>query len=160
MLYSGVKEPVPPRWNPARVTSDWFAHTLTALRLLKPGYIGRFPTRIIGDPSIETAGVAISSPLEETDYVPSSYMSVRHAYKLSISEVEELGLLLDAVHKLSNTNLLIALSRLNHDYRRANELDRLIDAVIALESIYLIGVNNELKFRLAIRAAAHLGRVQ
>jgi hypothetical protein len=87
-------------------------------------------------------------------------MSVRHAYKLSISEVEELGLLLDAVHKLSNTNLLIALSRLNHDYRRANELDRLIDAVIALESIYLIGVNNELKFRLAIRAAAHLGRVQ
>jgi len=136
-----------------------FRDTLTALRLLKPEFVGRYPTRIIGDPSVSTVpgGFVISSPIEEPEYLSPYPHKVSQAYVLEASDIETLKLILKAVSKLSNMSLQIAVSRLNGQYIRNSVEDRLIDAVVALEAIYLSGVNDELKFRLAVRAATHLG---
>jgi hypothetical protein len=141
-----------------KAASKSFRDMLTALRLLKPGFVGRYPTRIIGDPSVTVpGGFAISEPLEEPEYLSPYPHKLSNAYILEEYEIETLKLILKAVSKLTHTSLQIAVSRFNGQYTRSSAEDRLIDAVVALEAIYLAGVNDELKFRLAIRAATHLG---
>jgi hypothetical protein len=136
-----------------------FSNALTALRLLKPGFVGRYPTRIIGEPGVSTAqdGFVISMPNEDPEYLSPNFHKISQAYVFESADIEFLKLLLGALTNLTNTSLQIAISRLNSQYTRNREDERLIDAVVALEAIYLSGVNNELKFRLAIRAATHLG---
>ena len=152
--------PDPPHENfDQHAASKAFSNALTALRLLKPGFVGRYPARIIGDPSVSTVpgGFVISMPIEDPEYLSPYPHRVGQAYVLESTDIEFLKLILGAITKLTNTSLKIAVSRLNSQYTRSQEEDRLIDAVVALEAIYLSGVNDELKFRLAIRAATHLG---
>lgn len=140
--------------------ATWFVDALTALRILKPEFVGRYPTYSIGDPLVTTVpgGFVISSPIESINYAGSNLIRISsRPYILEVSEIESLRLVLDAVHRISNPSLRVALSRLNRQYTRETEDDRIIDAVVALESIYLAGVNDELKFRLGARVAAHLG---
>lgn len=137
-----------------------FDNVLTALRILKPEFVGRYPTYNIGDPLATTVpgGIVISSPTENINYLGANLVtSSSRPYVLESSEVESLRLVFDAIHDISNPNLRVALSRLNRQYTRETEDDRIIDAVVALESIYLANANDELKFRLGIRVVAHLG---
>ena len=78
-------------------------------------------------------------------------------YILEKGDVEHLKPILDAVHSVSSTSIRIAIARFNRLYARANEEDRIIDAVVALEALYLVGIKDELKFRMAVRVAAHMG---
>lgn len=138
--------------------STHFGYALTALRLLKAGWVGRLPTRVIGDPRASTVqgGIVISCPVEEDSSVWSWFPSPP-VYVLEPQDVIDLQHLLRAVSQVSNTNIRIALSRFNRQYSRSQLEDRLIDAVIALESIYLKGIRDELRFRMALRATDHLG---
>jgi hypothetical protein len=72
-------------------------------------------------------------------------------------DVETLTRLTAAVPKL-NDEFPIAVSRFTSTTERQNPTDRLIDASIGLENLFLQGTNDELSFRLALRAAWFLGQ--
>ena len=56
-----------------------------------------------------------------------------------------------------NTLLDIAIDRWLRSYEGIRLVDKFIDLGIALESLYLDGMKDELRFRLALHAAWHLG---
>ncbi|MBC8552416.1 MAG: hypothetical protein H8D23_22540 [Candidatus Brocadiales bacterium] len=140
----------------------WFSSAITSLRLLKKEFIARFPTQSVGDPNTSTVqgGLVISSPIEEEDFITSKVPHLASVYVLTTSDIENLKKVLNAVNSSRNTNILIAISRLNRQYSRDKIEDRLIDLVIGFESLYLVGINDELKFRLALRVSAHLGKIE
>ena len=51
----------------------------------------------------------------------------------------------------------VAITRLLRSYESRSLVDKFIDLGIALESLYLDGIKDELRFRLALHAAWHLG---
>jgi hypothetical protein len=60
----------------------------------------------------------------------------------------------------SKSGIELPLRRFDQSYDRITPEDRLIDFAIALESSLLFGIKDELKFRLAVRAATLLRSVQ
>jgi Apea-like HEPN len=72
-------------------------------------------------------------------------------------DVEAIRRLTAAVPKL-NDEFPIAVSRFTSTTERQSPTDRLIDASIGLENLFLQGTNDELSFRLALRAAWLLGQ--
>ncbi len=57
----------------------------------------------------------------------------------------------------NNPNIMLAFNRLNFGYERLRPEDRLLDFTIGLEALFLLGLRNELGYRLSLRAAALLG---
>ena len=65
--------------------------------------------------------------------------------------------LIAKIEHVGSSSLQVALSRFNRQCGREDLADRLIDALIAFEALYLRGAREELGYRLALRGAAHLG---
>ena len=89
----------------------------------------------------------------------SSHHSVIHKYELTEMDITDLTVLWQEFRnkrKLGKLDALnIAIDRFNSSYRGRYD-DMLIDQMIALESLY-IGDNQELTYKLALRAAFLLG---
>jgi hypothetical protein len=134
-----------------------FDEVVTALRVLKPGPIGRLVTRntIVGDPAFPAGGAAQFS-CQDIGLV-SWRPSAGDHYVLEQDDVPVLQGLLEKIRQVRSSSLQVALSRLNRQYGREDLADRLIDALIAFEALYLRDARGEFGYRLALRVAAHLG---
>jgi len=140
------------RFFPIKLFSD----VVTSLRLLKSGQIGRLASThlIMGDPS------GIEGPWSVTEtlnYAPSVADSFK-PYRFLRDDVESLKRLFAELSTCKNQQIRIAIDRFDRQYSRESDADRLIDIMIGFESLYLKGAkDSELRFRLAARAARHLG---
>jgi len=132
----------------------FFSDVITSLRLLKAGLVGRFTAIHIidGDP----AGLDGPWSKGETLFYQPSLMNMHNRYVLPKDDVENLKKMFSVVSGCKNQQILIALTRFNRQYAREDDIDRLIDIVVGFESLYLKDATTE--FRLATRAATHLGK--
>jgi len=127
---------------------------LTALRLLHAGHViaTASSTRSVSPP---TRG-ANAGGLED---LGGSFHS-HDSYYLEASEIPALReIFAKLIHmEASGTHrqLGLALRRFNSTYSRRKREDQIIDLTIALESCLLVGVEQELKYRLALRGAVLL----
>ncbi len=138
------------------IAINLFSDVITSLRLLKPGLVGRFGASHIiqGDPS------GIEGPWsrgETLNYEPS-LMNMHWRYRFLREDCANLKRTLETVSQCRNQQIRIALSRFDRQYAKEDEAGKLIDVMVAFESLYLKGVDRELQFRLATRAAMHLGK--
>jgi hypothetical protein len=120
-------------------------HYITALRLTNTGHIG-------ADVAFFINQRAIGNIYQLADFrVPQSIKP----YQLKAVDLERVR---SVNSELANglSELTLALHRFNLSFTRTSPEDALIDLVVALESTLLAGVDQELKFRLAVRGAVLL----
>ncbi|MEP7289383.1 MAG: hypothetical protein ABI947_26840 [Chloroflexota bacterium] len=135
-----------------------FRTVVATLQIAKDGAIGCFPehdmvsgieafTRI-ADPFIMSNG-------REIPYEPISTDNPLY----SLEDETEIQFVQQILKTLNGTTpaLKVALRRLNRQFGREDLADRILDAAIALEALYLYGASGELKYRLSLRVATHLG---
>ena len=128
--------------------------TITSLRMLKLEDVGtmgfvRFPT-LTG-----TIGAGFS-PLEDFDLPWSRMSRHREPYVLdreTLRRFRRVYKRLIASYGENGNELGLLLRQFNRSCQREHDEDRVLDYVICLESALLSGVNNELSYRLALRAA-------
>jgi len=72
---------------------------------------------------------------------------------LAVQEANELKALYAKVKRANNQTFTLASSRLGFGMERRLEVDKLLDFMIGLESLYLPDGNDELTFRLSLRVA-------
>jgi len=136
---------------------DSLIDLLTALRLHHGGRIvaGPMISASIDDSEWHIGGTTIWTRVSEKNFILEDQI-----YCLSREDVTEVNHLLQDIRKWCNDGTLnkidIALRRFNSAYHGPIE-DRIIDQIIAFESLYL-GHDPELKYRLAIRVAFLLGK--
>jgi hypothetical protein len=158
-LREDVADPLVKNFNPAAPTRA-IRTALGALRLTKLGFVGRYPTLVLGDPFLQTVkgGQVTSMPHEPAEFLPILGRPNVQTYMLEASDTALLETVYREMEKPMSTKFEIGISRFNSLYTRGQEADRLIDAVIGLEALYLSGERDELRFRLSIRAATHIGK--
>jgi hypothetical protein len=127
-----------------------FLSLIRSLRLLKQGspYTGE---GIAYQPGI---------PGSRRDYWPWEGLplpSYSGDYEFKRSERSTLKAIYRAVRSVSS-RFELALRRLDMAYSRELDEDRLIDCWVALESLFLPGISDELSFRASLRIAYFLGR--
>lgn len=150
--------------DPFKANYDWdwprkkFSEALTSLRILKPGFIGRTKA----PQSIQVASGAKVGPdkishetLQAQDFVDLLELT-KEPYILRHNDLALLKDIFKSITSSDNPHR-IAISRFGGFYDRVDDSDKLIDLMIAFEALYLKGVKGELAFRLAARAATHLG---
>lgn len=150
-----VEEPFNKNYN-RDIPAFLFNDVLTSLRLLKDGMIehGMILNYIDGDPS------GLIGVWGKSDFFgfKSPIIEAVRPYEINKGELDTLKSIFTKVRECKNERIRIALNRLNRIYGREIELDQLIDTIIAFEALYLKGVQVELQFRLAARAAHYLGK--
>jgi hypothetical protein len=136
---------------------DLLVDIITALRLCHKGIItpGPLISAALRDSRWAMGGTTIWSLLSKSDFLHSE-----HKYMLYQADADQISELIRVVIDLRDRegpdNLNIPLRRFNSSYQGPPE-DKLIDHMIAFESLYL-GYDQELKYRLALRVAVLLGR--
>jgi len=136
---------------------DSLIDLLTALRLHHGGRIvaGPMISASIDDSEWHIGGTTIWTRVSEKNFILED-----QKYCLSREDVAEVNNLLQDIRKWCNDGTLnkidIALRRFHSSYHGRFE-DRVIDQMIAFESLYL-GYDPELKYRLALRVAFLLGK--
>ena len=136
---------------------DSLIDLLTALRLHHGGRIvaGPMISASIDDSEWHIGGTTIWTRVSEKNFILED-----QKYCLSREDVAEVNNLLQDIRKWCNDGTLnkidIALRRFHSSYHGRFE-DRIIDQMIAFESLYL-GHDSELKYRLALRVAFLLGK--
>jgi len=126
---------------------DLLIDLVTALRLCHQGMVTPGPLRI--------RSITIWTPISQSDSLHQEPKYTLH--QSDVPQVNELVNNFGELRKLGKLDSIgIALRRFNSSYHGSLE-DRLIDQMIAFESLYL-GYDQELKYRLALRAAFLLGK--
>jgi len=130
---------------------------VTALRLYHRGRIVAGPLIFasIRNSEWSIGGITIWTPVSELNFFEEEPKYVLHH-----SDVPEVNKLLQSIHQWRETSVLdtvsITLTRFHSAYH-GNIEDRIIDQMIAFESLYL-GDPQELTYKLALRAAFLLGK--
>jgi hypothetical protein len=132
-------------------------HTIvSALRILKEGGVIHRTTIQRG---VEWHVGSPGGGLSWKSGLPDEILGMK--YSLQSDEVPELAELIVLLEKNGDNEEAFqgALQRLNDIVERGHsrEKDKVVDAVIGLESLFLFGINTELKYRLCLRAAILLG---
>jgi len=121
---------------------------LTTLRLLKVGMVG--------------AGMIFFTDVAQSSIHPLELHTVKRrgnsVYELTEVDIPILYELVNDFNKHVQNQLAVAIRRFNLAYTRSFPEDRIIDLTIALESCLLNDVEDELKYRLALRGAALLNK--
>lgn len=129
---------------------------VTAMRLHKQGDAGVFGMYFTKCPA-GTSDISQYSCGQRSLFEPLVRTGVTETpYELAREDVDEVCTLANGIAK-ADDGLQIAIGRFNQAYERRRSLeDKLIDLTIALESTLLSDVQDELKYRLAVRCAALL----
>jgi hypothetical protein len=134
---------------------------LQSLRLLHKGKVFVGPLHFPIFPEFggfkRNVGVLLETDLTT---LPSAYLGyfTLGSYELAESEVEELKTIYGLVSKETSrypNSFALALSRFNDYFGRVNELDGLLDLVIALEALFA-GESQEIGYSLALRCSYFL----
>ncbi len=142
--------------------TEAFSRVLLAIRLLEnSGSVSRFP-------AIHHVNKGGQIKISEADYyyereVPSNRLDtftdlVPSALRITSGFENTIRNIFLAINNFSDVRIDIALSRFSRFWSRDEELDRLIDLVVAFEAIYLgKDENTELQFKVSARVARHIG---
>ncbi len=137
-----------------------FDNVLAAFQIVKEGVFNRYPNHetVAGiEAFLHLADPFIFSQQPEQPYV--AITGTQPPYRLDDEdEIAFVRKILETIQGNSLPTLRIVLTRLNKQFTRTDFADKFIDAVIALEALYLYGTSDELRYRLGVRVAAHLGR--
>lgn len=140
--------------DPVKINS-FFVNLFTAFRLCHSGLI--IPRAFsLYLPSSNTVGISVSNYLcGEYD----AYYVGEEDYKLTEADIPVVSKLYKEISKYRENkhDLDIAIGRFHLSYVDDNSNDKLIDQMIAFESLYL-GVEQELKYKLALRVSFLLGK--
>ncbi len=125
---------------------------LTALRLYKKG---RIVAGLLISATFHNSEWSIGGSIIWTSVSNILFFEEKPIYKLKVSEIQKLTMLFQQIRQWRASNILvnieIALDRFHSSYH-GNIEDRLIDQMIAFESLYL-GSEQELTYKLALRTA-------
>ena len=88
---------------------------------------------VLGDPS-GLEGPWASN--EDIFYQPSN-MNWAERYELSTAEMDRVKPLFASIRDCDDNRIRVALSRLNRQYARDNDIDKLIDLIVGFEALYL-----------------------
>jgi hypothetical protein len=141
--------------NALRNRTDSLIPCITALRLLRPEYVGANAV-VLGEssPLDIRAACSLDNKLSLPDRGSTSLLP---KYYLTESEVEKLPRLVDLLmSKNAQAKAWFPLSRFNLSYSRASAADALLDIVIALEGLLVPDGAPELALRLATRGTVFL----
>jgi len=142
--------------DPSKINS-FFVNLFTAFRLCHSGLI--IPRAFsLYLPSSNTVGISVSNYLcgqYDTYYVGEE------DYKLAEADIPVVSNLFEKISKYreNKRGLDIAIGRFHSSYVDGDSNDKLIDQMIAFESLY-IGDNKELGYKLALRTASLLEKDQ
>ncbi len=138
-------------------------HLMTALRLVKAGEV--FTSRFVVIPVAGEPGKSSSFSLDELTLHKQSRWpySANSRYLLNFSDlprVKEIfsAMTLEAANR-DHHHLQVGTTRFNTSYGRISPEDKIIDMAVALESLLLWDVREELKYRLSLRGAALLAMI-
>ena len=137
--------------------SEMFFAPLTALRLAKTGDVG------VGSPTTRDVMVGLSrvegppyGTIAPPGQLAGSGMAVRGggtAFRLWRADHDLVAELTRRLQAGVARNVQTALERFNFSYERREATDRIIDYWVALEALFLPGVQDELSYRVALRVA-------
>lgn len=134
---------------------------LQSLRLLHRGKVFVGPLCFLTFPKFggfkRNVGVLMETDLTTLPSAYSGYFTLG-SYELTESEVEELKTTYGLISKETNRypdSFALALGRFNDYFGRVNELDGLLDLVIALEALFA-GDSQEIGYSLALRCSYYL----
>lgn len=127
---------------------------VTALRLLRLSGVGLIgPVAIIAHaPSGIGSGMTFGNP---SDPILARPRGAPKVLQLRRSDCAEVRRIFRALERKLPGPVQLALGRLNLSTTRSAVEDRIVDAVVGLEAIYLTKESAELSYRLAIRISAH-----
>jgi len=135
--------------------------TLQSLRLLHRGKVFVSPLCFLAFPEFggfkRNVGALLETDLTTLSSAHLEYPTLG-AYRLAESEIEELKTIYKLVSKVTSRypdSFALALSRFNDYFGRINELDGLLDLVIALEALFA-GESQEIGYSLALRCSYFL----
>jgi hypothetical protein len=132
-----------------------FKSVVTSLRLMGQNPVGLFPEEnfLESDLPEPTRSLFSRSSHPDDKIYPLSEPSEVAPYVFHSQDIQTLIRLVTAVHGLELPRLGVALERLNSQYTRDLIADRVIDAVIGLEALYIDKGEGELSYRIALRCA-------
>ncbi|GEM_PF-5944759 len=146
----------------------WFSDTLTALRLLKPGLVGRYQS-VASTKWDEKESFLYKWPLPDSDYFLHPFpMLPNRLYLLDMANVTRLKELLLLIRKKESPRIRIALERFNRlasyteieiepvDLVMVDQTNQIIDAMVAFEALYLKRREKSKKKKIAERVSKHL----
>ncbi len=147
-------------WGPEYV----FNAVIDALKINKDGRIGYYPEHSTIE-GIEAFKLLTDPPIFASRRPGITYQPLAGDLEpyvldddIQIRFVQEI---MQTIHVRKIAPLKIALTRFARQFSRENResiADRLLDTAIALEAIYLYNTSSELKYRLGLRLATHLGQ--
>lgn len=128
-------------------SSDLFDLIITSLRILKPSAVYR-------DHRIESE-IMTFHPHGGLSTMSPFYENIAIGEKCNIEEdnIDELRTILRYIIDEQDSRFTVAIRRLSLGMERRSLIDRVIDYMIGLEALYLPDGNEELSFRLSLRAA-------
>lgn len=142
-------------YNGSESINEELTNILTALRLAYNGQIGapviieRCQVRSVWLPLIVGSGTS--------DYNVNQYGKEYSLDESALPTIISLFGVLQSLKKQKKpSGLEVALRRFNQAYGRDNQEDSIIDLTVALDSCLNAGINDELRFRFALRGAALL----
>ncbi len=128
-------------------SSDLFDLVITSLRILKPSAVyrdHRIESEIVTFQSY--GGVSTTSPFFEN-------IAMGEKCNIEGDNIDELRTIVKYVINQHDSRFTVAIGRLSLGMERRSLIDRIIDYMIGLEALYLPDGNEELSFRLSLRAA-------
>lgn len=139
--------------HPHTVIEQRMRRAISALRLLERGGVGLNTIRV--------------RPLRWNPFVGGGgpggilndwVMGLCHLHESDAPRLRETYMLLMKAENEKRARLLNAVRRFNLTQERADLTDRLVDCVVGLEALYLADRGSELRYRLSLRTAVHLGK--
>lgn len=145
----GRTDPAIPQEHPLEAIKYIFSEICKVFRLFKKGSLG-FNHLWVQNLLLPIEG--ISSTFDHAEAI-----RLYDSYTLTNEDVPEFLALYDRIKRTSPKHVEAALRRFNFGCERRNSEDQLIDFMIAFEAI-LLGDQQELKYKLALRGSALLGK--
>lgn len=139
--------------HPSNDIDERMYRAVSGLRLLKRGSVGISTIRVRParwNPFV--GGFGPGGILN--DWVLGGY----HLREAEGPKLREMHAALQDAEGTVSARLLNSVRRFNLTQERADLADRLVDCVVGLEGLYLPDRGSELKYRLSLRAAVHLGQ--
>jgi hypothetical protein len=158
-----VPEPFREHYNLFSEAKNAFQTVIDALKINKPGLVSCYPDHNLFDGDKFEGFKRFTDPVIISNrQVGTTYQPLHRDVALYTlddgNEIRFVQEILQTVHERKIAPLKIALTRFARLFGRESIADQILDAAIALEAIYLYKTSSELKYRLGLRLATHLGR--
>lgn len=148
-------------WNSFAPIHDNLDDFVTALRLLKSGYVAR------GDAIMWSEGINLGLTYHSFVSDPKvhqmvlGYMEISERFTVRTKEFRTVAKIYEQLRSPDRAKLNFAIAQFNSYYTRVDDREKIVDLTIALENLFCqdsISQTTENTYRLRVRAARYLGK--